>query len=691
MADQLAQAFSVKNLKRCWNWIRTNPEAGYKNYFRHIYSSYELGIDKHIDALSAKLRSGVFQPTFADKLFFPKASGLLRPWSLLAVEDQIAYLAAVSMIAGRLLPQTQKYHLKSVFGNLYAGKNCPFFYRDWRECYRAYTDAMRTAYADGYRWIASFDLTACFDSIDHHLLQSRLGDIGTDADLVSMLLRWLRHWTAHDHCSPVYLEHGIPQGPLASGLLSEVVLSYFDSAPRDQSIVYLRYVDDIRLFGQNEKAIRRQLIDLDRTSKSIGLFPQSGKIKIHTVDDIEDEVKSISNPPEDLYDDDEEIDRRLVHARLLELSRGLKIDNETRFKYVLARAEPSAILTKRLLQLLQRYPHLHGTIGRHLEKSSQLSKVASKQAMGLLRDYDLYPAFTASLLRAMRGRLHRDFRGSLTKYCQDPFKGNRKGPSNPELRAALASVVIASGSVRWTMIEKLATWSGSWWVRAELLPFVRVDLVGPATAGSLANRLLRDSQADPSSVAADFLLKHGLVLERPYKDVHACGQHALRAAKVTGRLHRNEDPIQDFMVETLGDIVKSIDWRAVLGGDYKSTLPKIARWRAYSTTDATSWINLSDTIMDLVLSRLFAHDGSIGTYTLGKIGSVLNTATGRFASAYPALYSAAQSIHDLRLESDLSHPITKSTGRPTGFIRFSTMQKVKPALANGFAEMWSQW
>lgn len=691
MADQLAQAFSVRNLKRCWGWIRSNPEAGYKNYFRDIYSAYEVGIDRHLPALSDRLRGGGYQPSFAAKLFFPKGSGLLRPWSLLTVEDQIAYLAAVSMVAARLYPKVRRQYFQSVYGNLYAGKNSKFFYQDWRKGYRAYTEAMRDAYAEGYLWTASFDLTACFDSIDHHVLRTRMVDIGVDTDLADALLSWLRHWSAHDHESPVFMEHGIPQGPIASGLLSEVVLSYFDTAQRASDLVYLRYVDDIRLFGSSEGVIRRQLINLDLTSKRIGLFPQSGKIKIHEVDDIEDEVKSVSNPPEDLYDDDDDLDQGLVHSRLQELSRNLRIDNETRFKYVLARANPNAALSRRLIQLLRRYPHLHGSIGRHLEGSARLSKAVSRDSMALLREYELYPAFTSSLVRVMRGRVHSDYKAAFTKYCKAPFEGRRKGPSDPELRVAFASVVISSGSARWAQVERLVKWKDCWWVRASLLPFVRVDQVGTASAGKLANTLLRDTHADPACVATAFMLEQGLPLERPYGDVHSAGQHGLREAKLIGRLLKREDPICEYTTAVLGHSVSSIDWKEVLGSEYRTTLPTVARWRAYASTDATSWVNITDTIMDIILSKLFAHDPGLGGYTLGKIGSVLNAPTGKLASAYPSLYSVTETVHKLRLESDLSHPMTKTTGRPTSFIRFKTMQATKPLLAKGLAEMWAKW
>ena len=690
MPSQIAQAFSVLNLKRCWGWICANPESGYKNYFRDIYSAYELGVNKNLTDLSKRLREGSYQPRYATKLYFPKGSGLLRPWSLLTVEDQIVYQAAASMVAAKLFPRVRRRYWKTIFGHLYAGKNRPFFYHDWRRSYRRYTQSMREAYDEGNDWTASFDLTACYDSLDHRVLRDRLSSIGVDKELCDLLLKCLCHWSVHRDDTPVFVEHGIPQGPLASGIISEVVLSHFDTVQSPADVVYMRYVDDIRLFAPTEEALRRHLISLDLASKEIGLFPQSSKIAIHEVDDIEGEIKSISRPPEELYDEDEEVDQEVVSSRIQELTDRYVIRNETRFKFVLAHAHPNAKLANRLLTLLRLYPHLHGPVCRHLEKAQVLAKSVSKAALDLLRDYELYPAFTASLIRALHGRVHSTYRASLTRYCQKRLKA-KPAITDPELYASAASVVIASGSTPWTSVEKYVTWDRSFWVRAYLLRFIRIDLVGVGTASKLANRLLHDKIPDVAVSAADLMLQHGLPLERPYRNANLRGQNALRAGKVIGRVARAEDPVNDIVTEVLGHKVSGIEWKIVLGREYGNTIKKFARWHAYSRTDATSWTNLTDTLMDLILDKYVTHDGTIGTYTLGHIGSFTNSATSRFATKCPKLRAVAEEIHNMRLQTDLSHPVTRKTSRTTRHIRYKEMRDVMPRLADGWTEMWAKW
>ena len=111
------------------------------------------------------------------------------------------------------------------------------------------------------------------------MLRHFLGKLGFHADFSKQITDWLEKWTATER--EIYHNHGIPQGPLPSGLVSEVVLSHFDSLKvKGIKFRYFRYVDDIRLFAQTKRDLRRLLVELNLLSKDIGLFPQSAKIDI---------------------------------------------------------------------------------------------------------------------------------------------------------------------------------------------------------------------------------------------------------------------------------------------------------------------------------------------------------------------------------------------------------------------------
>jgi len=269
MINYLKDAFHCDNLRRAWRWLKTNPDAYYKNYFRHIYRAYAISDEENLQELHERLIKSTFQATHATKLYFPKKSGILRPYTLLTIEDQIVYQAIVNIIAERLLPRVKRRYYKTIFGHLYTGKSSLFFYKDWRQGYKKFGDAIRKIHAQGFLYTATFDLTACYDSIDHSVLGYFLQDLGIQKEFVNLLCDYLKLWTASSTEKRIYQGHGIPQGPLSSGLLAEVVLRYFDEnrTEKPKSWRYFRYVDDIRFFAIREHDLRYMLVEMDFLSR----------------------------------------------------------------------------------------------------------------------------------------------------------------------------------------------------------------------------------------------------------------------------------------------------------------------------------------------------------------------------------------------------------------------------------------
>jgi Reverse transcriptase (RNA-dependent DNA polymerase) len=239
------------NLRRALRWTLSNTDRHYRHYFRETYSAFASIQDELVEDLRASLKRGEFVAQSATKLFTPKASGVLRPMSLLRFEDQVVYQACANLIAERLHHRVRHRYMRSVFGHLYAGATSPYFYRSWRRGYRAFTGALRASFAEGYEFAASFDLTAFYDSIDHRVLCHFLNRSGIDDDLCAFLRdKLLATWTSTDHQLQLLHGHGIPQGPQPSGLIAETVLQHLDDTLEKQKAVrYVRYVDDIRLLA----------------------------------------------------------------------------------------------------------------------------------------------------------------------------------------------------------------------------------------------------------------------------------------------------------------------------------------------------------------------------------------------------------------------------------------------------------
>ena len=79
--------------------------------------------------------------------------------------------------------------------------------------------------------------------------------MGVDRHVVALLSTCLNRWSSGNG-------RGIPQGISASDILGKVYLNSIDLALRELGFVHLRYVDDIRIFCQNEVEAKIALLKL---------------------------------------------------------------------------------------------------------------------------------------------------------------------------------------------------------------------------------------------------------------------------------------------------------------------------------------------------------------------------------------------------------------------------------------------
>lgn len=680
MAD-LDQLRHPDNLRRAWRWLRSNPDAAYKSYFRSLYQRFAIAEEALIDDLADRLRRGIYAPEPSTKLFHPKASGILRPYSLISVEDQIVYQAALNLVAEKLQPRVVHRYNKTVFGHLYAGKTSTWFYRKWTDGYKAFNLATKQAFADGYVYTASFDLTACYDSLDHRVLKHFLGKLGFDPDFCTKLTEWLEKWTATGR--GIFHNHGIPQGPLSSGLLSEVVLSYFDDLKlKHTDFRYLRYVDDIRLFAKDEHTLRRLLVRLDEMSKDIGLFPQSGKIGIHRITDIDKELKSISNPPEAAITR-HFTDQKKLLARIKDLTPRYRISDATRFKYLLAHATPSAPLTARLWRILEHHPEIYRSVCSYLKRYSQLPRIAGEKLDEVIKASTLYASVRAEFISAADGRLDTAQDRKLAKILKKLWTPRAM---SPDLQVAVGRFLMRTGDLSATQVAYACRTAPSWWTRAALIESAVPSSLGATTIRQIIDDGVKDERGDPALAAG---WKGFEATHIPPGQRKAWKKSAELLLKELGMIQRSTAThcgISNAFAKLDAKIPAS-NWRKLFGARYSQAEMQAIETVAASGVNITGFVNFLDVFDDLLIDAVYQADASIGNYALGGIGSVLHAPNGRFAVKYPKTYELAKEVHDRRYESMASHPLIKRTGKPTKRISYKFLATAKRLLRECIAEL----
>lgn len=681
--DDLSRAWQIENLTRAWKWIRSNPDRIYKSYFRELYSAYATTDEELLSNLRNRLIRGVFVPSDAVKIFFPKPSGILRPYSLLAIEDQIVYQAMANIVAEYLHPHVKSRYNKQIFGHLYAGKRNGWFYRKWSDGYKAFNTSAEDAFKKGYTWTASFDLTAFYDSIDHKVLRYMLREIGMDEDFGQRLTEYLAQWTATS--TQIYHNHGIPQGPLSSGLIAEAVLKHFD----DQSlsaydVKYFRYVDDIRLFAKKEDHLRHALVALDRISKDVGLFPQSGKIDIHHVEDIATELKSVSNPIEVILSTPAP-DQSSLRKRINEISPRFKVSNPTRFKFLLAKTSASTSLMDRLWRIYENAPHFYPQVATHLSKFNEIPERHARRLITEIERQQLYPTVQAAFINASVGR--------MPAITLPKAKTVLKSLWHPKY----AQADMTDALWRWLCHERHLSLAQmrygfrsqlGWWLQMRLHFGMDWHAITLRQQCDWLNQTLKSKQPDVAISAAWLCGTYGIPPERPTKGIHPLAKLVLKEHGLMRRGNSSVCGIHLAMHEMTGQEFP-IQWKKLFGKSYKRAEAQITECKGYFKTDPSAWVNAIDVFDDLLLDALHRKQPTLGGYKLGSPGSTLHNPVRLFA-IYPEITKMVTLFHDKRLESHLSHPIVKKSQKPTQPIKFKWLRTATKNMRRALAELQSK-
>jgi len=686
--SDLEAVFNLNNLRRAYRWVMSNPDAQYKSYFRDSYDAFAIASDSHLKWIRNEGLKERYQASHASKLLLPKPSGTLRPITLLTVEDQIVYQACVNLIADTLKRKTRQRYEKRVFAHLYAGKSSPFFYLQWQRSYRKFGNRIEQAFNDGHHYVANFDLAAFYDSIDHHVLRHFLVALGIDEDTIDFLLRCLKFWTSStwsNGLGNIYHGHGIPQGPLASGMLSEAVLQHIDTAgERGRKTIYLRYVDDIKILAKSEGELRRKLIALDIASKEIGLFPQTAKINIRKIANPRDEIKSVSRPPEPSIEPF--VNQKKLASRLLKLTRNGTVasENVTRFKYLLAHATPTHRLNTRLMKVLHRHPEHAPGICRYIAAYDKIPQVLAEGIESYVSANELYHAVNAQILRACLGKCPPGITASLGKICADRLLRPKSGliQLQPSYKEALIGWALSAKAITFAEYDAIVSSEKDWWVKKCAFHELTTDLFGAATYVDFVNRQMRDAESEVARIAVGRLIDDNLKLTRPYGDVEATAKNSLRAARIIPSVGQPSSRINEILAYILKRKQTAFDWKAFFGARHGHA----ERMTIFLKRDRESNIDAFLVHLDSWCDEVFAH--IYARLKPGKTFPYYGVAL-RDASLLPKLPQLMPSflrLHNLRLESTTAHPRQKS-GAATRRLKHRDFHGIRKELIIAFDEL----
>lgn len=207
----------------------------------------------------------------AETFYLPKSSFTLRKAVLASYVDRLYYLALVDAlgpsIEGSLLPvvYSSRYNSSSFGGIIISGVE------QWKKLmYQVQANSKE------YKFLIEIDILNFFDNVDTDLLCEKLLSVckSENERRISDELKSVLAAFSNNSKS------GLPQNNDASALLATFYLSELDSYMSHQVPVYLRFMDDIKIFCYDEFEARRYLNLLEMKLRDLKLSLNSQKTKI---------------------------------------------------------------------------------------------------------------------------------------------------------------------------------------------------------------------------------------------------------------------------------------------------------------------------------------------------------------------------------------------------------------------------
>lgn len=290
--------------------LRSDMESGGRVNDRLVWESMRWLSDIMLKQ-KTKAANG-FKPQLLRRLEIPKPDGGKRIISIPTVVDRTVAKAAVLI----LQPMFEEIFLPSSTGGR-------------RDLTRF--DALATLYnrypASDRKYILCADIKKAFDNVDHESLLESVNRHVRNTQVQRLLERFVRR-EGYGH-----LNKGIPQGCPLSPLLLNILLHNHLDMPLAQkiggTITYLRYVDDLCLFGlESEAEGLTWMMEVQALLRSTGLELHMAQPKT--------QIANLENHTLEIYGDDDELEHSCVSYNIDRyLGVGLRGTMDNRLEFVL--------------------------------------------------------------------------------------------------------------------------------------------------------------------------------------------------------------------------------------------------------------------------------------------------------------------------------------------------------------------
>ncbi len=276
----------IDKLKLAWKRIqRDRPDKIFATH-PHICDWLADDLDEWLQYI-AGLVGGGYSPQAACPCPAPKPGYLIRPGSVLSIEDELVYAFVVSelfpFICDLLAANQGSTDLAHLLANDITSeawiRSDSKIWAKWRE------DSLQAL--DESNFVLTTDIVGYYDNIELSILSSDVKTACGNHEIIPLLMQCLNRWSQPRG-------RGIPQGYSSSHILAKLYLYSLDQHLKDLGYAHLRYVDDVRVFCKTKLEAQKAIIDIGKFLSKRGLNLQGAKTRILTKDEAETEFDGVS-------------------------------------------------------------------------------------------------------------------------------------------------------------------------------------------------------------------------------------------------------------------------------------------------------------------------------------------------------------------------------------------------------------
>ena len=196
-----------------------------------------------------------------------------RKCALIQIVDEIKYLSLVLSIAKEIENARLQKSKNLIFSYRYIGNKESYLF-DEKYNYQSFRNEIgKIISKNKYQVMICCDISNYYDRINIHRLISKLYTISTKKEVIEKIEKLLLFWANRN-------SYSLPVGSNASRILAEAALIDVDKYLYDNSIKFIRFVDDFRIFCTDVVEAQKVLNMLINRLDMEGLYLNSKKTKL---------------------------------------------------------------------------------------------------------------------------------------------------------------------------------------------------------------------------------------------------------------------------------------------------------------------------------------------------------------------------------------------------------------------------